>query len=264
MRARFLEHYQGAARFREDRALAEALCEEAEPVIDVLSTTYAPPEGPRSVHEGYALLNALARRAASLGATPSVALTLPSAIAEALRVGGVVVDPSLEAELAIVSLEGYCAARDERLTQELRAAAASHQIAVELGPRCLGIFLVGRHEEPDLGPTLDQLARELLRRDAQSCLLDVSRLELVDEELARSVGRFCIHGATLGVCTFVYGASALLREQFERWSLTSVATSFVDDYDLAQTQALAAAGLVVRRRRRWARLFFPARSAMVR
>jgi hypothetical protein len=163
----------------------------------------------------------------------------------------------------IVCLEGYSAARDERVTGELRQAIATRQVAIKLGPRCIGIYLAGSHEEPELSPTLDRLARELLRDDARSCLLDVSRLDPIDDELARALGRFCGHAATLGVCTFVFGASASLREQFVSWSVASV-TAFVDDYELAHAQALAAAGLALRARRNWARLFFPTRGAMVR
>jgi len=268
--ARFRAHYLRAARFREDTALADELVAEAAPVLEVLADAFAfaSGSGPRALHEGYALLNLLARKAALLGATPSVALALPSAIAATLRELGCFVDSSFDDELAIVALEGYCAARDERAGDTLRRHAAEHQVALKLGPRCVGLFLAGQHDESDLSPTLERVARDLLRGDALSCLLDISRLHPVDEELARALGRFCAHAATLGVCTFVFGAQAGLREQFRQWSLTDTVTSFVDDYPLAQTQALAAAGLAMRPHSRWAprwaRLFFPARGALVR
>jgi hypothetical protein len=304
MQALFREHYLRLARFREDGALADELAREAAPALEALHVAFAPGDGPRALHEGYALLSLLARRAAGLGATPCVALALPSAIAFALRSAGIAIDSALEHELAIVCLEGYSAARDERVTGELRQAIAARQVAIKLGPRCIGVYLAGSHQEPELSPTLERLARELLRGDVRSCLLDVSRLDPIDEELARALGRFCGHAATLGVCTFVFGASAWLREQFGRWSVTSVtsvtsappspqagtvargnrvpragtvarsrrvsraagdaSTAFVDDYELAHTQALAAAGLALRARRNWARLFFPTRGALVR
>jgi hypothetical protein len=264
MRTSFRDHYANAARFREDGALAEELTREAEPVLDVLHTAFAPSEGPRALHEGYALLNLLARRAATLGATPAVALTLAQAIVAGLRSVDVPVERSLEDDLGVVAVEGYSAARDELVTRELRESAARHQVAVPLGPRCVGIFLAGRHEESDLAPTLDGLARDLLRADAQSCLLDLSRLAPIDEELARALGRLCAHATTLGICTVVYGADAALRAQFARWSLTGATTQFVDDYELAQTRVLTAAGLVMGPRRRWTRLFFPARGALMR
>jgi anti-anti-sigma regulatory factor len=264
----FREHYLRAARFREDAALADELVAEAAPVLEALVLAFEPTEGPRALHEGYALLNLLGRRAAILGATPSVALAVPQAIAAALRDAGCTVDSSAEAELAIVALEGYCAARDERTAHQLRRQAASQQFTVALGPRCVGLFLAGTHEESELSPLLEGAARELLRGDVLSVLLDLSRLDPVDEELARALGRFCAHAATLGVCTFVFGAQARLREQFRQWSLTHAVTAFVDDFALARTQALAAAGLALRPRSqwapRWARLFFPARGALVR
>jgi hypothetical protein len=286
MQALFRAHYLRLARFREDGRLADELASEAQPVLEALHTAFAPADGPRALHEPYALLNLLARRAATLGATPCVALALPTAIALALRAADVRVDSALEHELAIVSLEGYSAARDERVTGELRQAIAERQVAVRLGPRCIAIFLAGVHDEPELTPTLDRFARELLRGDVQSCLLDISRLHPMDEDLARALGRFCGQAGTLGVCTFLVGASAALRDQFDRWSVVTVAsnsssasipvasiggapagagtTTFVDDYELAQTRALAAAGLALRARRNWTRLFFPTRGAMVR
>lgn len=286
MQALFREHYMRLARFREDGVLADELATEARPVLDALHTAFAPTDGPRALHEPYALLNLLARRAASLGATPCVALALPAAIAAALRAAEVLVDSALEHELAIVSLEGYSAARDERVTGQLRQAIAERQVAVRLGPRCVAIFLAGEHDEHELTPTLDRFARELLRGDVQSCLLDISRLHLIDEELARALGRFCGQADSLGVSTFLFGATPSLRDQFDRWSVVTAprpsspavahdasirgalasagTTAFVDDFELARTRALAAAGLSLRARRNWTRLFFPTRGAMVR
>ncbi|MEY4511406.1 MAG: hypothetical protein RLZZ450_3528 [Pseudomonadota bacterium] len=286
MQALFRERYLRLSRFREDGRLADELTTEARPVLEALHTAYAPADGPRALHEPYALLNLLARRAATLGATPCVALALPTAIAAALRSADVVVDSDLEHELAIVSLEGYSAARDECVTGQLRQTIAERQVAVRLGPRCVAIFLLGEHDEQQLTPTLDRFARELLRGDVQSCLLDISRLDPIDEELARALGRFCGQADTLGVSTFLFGASAALREQFDRWSVVTTVrhasppalhaasiegalpsagtTAFVDDFELAQSRALAAAGLSLRARRNWTRLFFPTRGAMVR
>jgi hypothetical protein len=263
MRARFRATYREQARFREDSELAEVLASEAEPVLEVLRTALAPGE-PLALHEGYALLTLLARHAASLGATPGVALTLSDAIAAALREVGLEISAAHRSELTLVAVEGYCAARDERATRVLRECAAERQVAVELGPGCVGIFLAGCHDEADLTPTLERFARDLLRGDTRSCLLDVHRLEPIDEDLARAIGRFCTHAATLGVCSFVFGASATLRAQFERWSVAGGPTLLVDEFAQARSLALAAAGLELRAVRRWPRWFLPAGRALVR
>lgn len=257
MRAYVGLRYERAARFREDRALTGELSAEAVPVLEALRIAFTPRDEPRAVHEAYALLSLLGRRAALLGATPGASLTLLEAVCAAVREAGVEIDAPIAAELTTVMVEGYCAGRDERVTRELRQVAAESQVAHELGPGCLAIFLAGLHAEPDLTPTLEQLARELLRRDAKSCLLDVTRLSGIDEDVARAIGRFCVHAASLGVATFVAGAPGWLRQQLANWGIGSGATSFVDGAERAQTLALTAAGLSLRPRRRWVRLLFP-------
>jgi len=256
MRACFCLRYERGARFREDRVLVGALACEAEPVLEALYVAFTPHEGPRAVHESYALLSLLGRRAALLGATPGAAIAIVEAVCAALREVGAALDPALVSELSVVVVEGYCLGRDERITRELRETSAQSQVAIELGRGCIAIFLGGLHAECDLAPELERHARELLRADAKSCLLDVSRLVRIDEELARALGRFCAIAGQLGVTTFVVGASAWLREQFAGWPLVRDAATFVDEYDRAQALALAAAGLHLKRRR-WARLIFP-------
>lgn len=260
----FRQHYEQTARFREDRALAAELTLEAEPVLEALFTACSSPTEAPALHEAYALLTQLCRRAAGLDATASVAVSLPEAIAYALQAVGVALEPSLLHDLAIVAVEGYCAGRDERATQKLRRRAAEQQVALRLGPRCCVIALAGQHDEADLEPTLENFARTLLRNDVRSCLLDVSRLTVEEDDVARLVGRFCLQAATLGVQTIVFGASFSLRAQLASWTAEDHLTSCVDDYDRALGQMLSAAGFLLRPRRRWTRLFLPARSGLVR
>ena len=264
MSSSFREHYEQNARFREDRALAAELTLEAAPLLEALFTACSVPAGQRVLHEVYASLTQLCRRAAGLDATASVAVALPEAIAHALDAVGVALEPSLRHDLAIVAVEGYCAGRDERATQKLRRAGAEQQVLLRLGPGCCIIVLSGRHEQAELEPTLEGFARSLLRDDLRSCLLDVSRLVVEDDELARALGRFCLQAATLGVRTAVFGTSSLLRAQLATWTAADALTSCVDDYDRALRQTLTAAGLLLRPRRRWTRLFLPARSGLVR
>ena len=264
MRARFREHYEQSARFREDRALAEELTMLAEPVLEALSRASLEPADCRSLRDVYALLALLCQRAAALDATASVAVTLPAALVQALRAAEVELDAALLDELSLVATEAYCAARDERTQQQLRRAAAESQVCFNLAPRCRAVVLAGSHREPDLSPTLERMARELLRDNIAACLLELSRLSPIEEDVARAVGRFCAHAATLGVQTFVVGASTWLRERFAEWSLAGPPLHFVQEQDRAVALALGAVGLHLRPRRRWARLFLPARSGLVR
>jgi hypothetical protein len=268
MRASFREHYARSVTFKEDGALLDQLDVEAEPVLEALFTAFAPGQGVEataalthspvaiapSLHEAYALLGLLARRAATLGATPSTSLALIDALVAGVGSAGVALPANTRRELAVVAVESYCAARDERVTAQLRRIAAERQVALTLAPHCSAIFLAGRHEASDLQPTLESMARELLREDARSCLLDLSRLEPPEEELARALGHFCASGSTLGVAIFIVGSRDPLREQFERWGVARGACLFVDDFRQARELALAAAGVQVRPLRQWARL----------
>lgn len=255
MRERFGERYRRSARFREDGALSDELTREAEPVLEALFLSFVPCSGPRALHESYALLTLLGRRAALLGATPGAALAIVDAVRAGLCAVGVEVTAEVASELSLVVVEGYCAARDELVTRELREAAARSQVAVRLGPRCVAVYLAGRHLESDLWPQLERLARGLLHEDTKSCLLDVSRLEVQhDPDVARALGRFCALAGSLGVSTVISGADRALEEQFTRYRLSSETLCFSDDYDRAQALALATAGLQLKPRRRWARL----------
>lgn len=253
MRASFRAHYVRHTTFREDAALLDTLEAEAEPALQELFLAYAQRINP-APHEAYALLTLLARQAASLSATPSAALALVGALTEALAGAGVALDEGSRRELEIVVLEGYCAARDERVTAELRRVAADCQVSFLLAPRCLAFFLAGRHEADDLRPTLEAMGRRLLREDARSCLLDISGLGALDEELARAVGHFCAGAATLGVATFLVARGDGLRVQFESWGVGRGTTHFLEDTGRALALALAAAGLELRPLRPWAQL----------
>jgi hypothetical protein len=266
LRDRFCAHYAESARFREDKQLAEALADEAEPVLRALHAACRGPAQSVDLHDAYALLARLCHHAAMLEATASVAVTLPAAILDALHDVHVplVLTSGQRSELAIVAAEAYCAGRDQRAHRELRRIAAESQVAIALGARCRAIFLSGQHDAGDLAPVLERLARELLRDDIVSCLLDLSRLVPIDEELARAVGGFCAQASTLGLRCTVLTRDARLQEWFTRWALWGPTTVLADQYDRAQGLALAAAGLEMRTRRRWARLFLPARAGLVR
>lgn len=264
MRTRFRERYQQTARFREDRALADPLTEQAEPLLLALAELQPSPAMREALHDAYAALTLLSRRAALLGATASVSVTLIDAIAHGLRAVGVELDAAHLHELSIVAVEGYCAARDERATRELHKQAAESQVALELAPHVRAIVLAGSHDEPDLGPVLERFARELLRDDIRSCLLDLTRLAPSDEELRRALGRFCSQASMLGVQLAVVDPARSLEADLRAWSLAGPQITFFDRYDRAQQAALAVAGLELRFLRRWARLFLPARSGLVR
>lgn len=256
LRREVLEHCGRATCFREDRTLLAGLEPELDPVLESLYVALIPSEGPLAVHEAYAYLSLLCRRVGVLGATPAAALVLVHAITQALRSVGVRLLDEGAVALSIVAMEAYTQGHDERLTRELRRAAADTQVVVELARGVHGVFLAGVHDEPDLTPMLEQAARELLRDNAKSCLLDLSRLRVDDEDLARGIGRFIASAVTLGVATFVFGATPELQSRLSEWGLRDDGPLlFVHEYERAHTLALAAAGQQIRPIRGWLRRF---------
>lgn len=269
MRDVFAAQYRANVTFEEDASLVQLLESEAETVLSALAEALGPKADPESLpvadldfqlHDAYSLVLLLARKAGVSGGTPNTALALAAALAAALERLCQVPDP-IRRKIAIVALEGYCEGRDDRITAELRRSAAAAQAVSLLAPRCLTVSLGGRHAAHDLAPTLDEAARELLRVDARSCVLDLRRLEPPDEELSRAIGQLCSQASTLGVATFVVGASPSLRAQFERWRVVGGGCTVVDDRARAQELALAAAGYELRRIRPWVRLLHRGRRA---
>lgn len=256
MQTAFREAFRSAVPFKEEAALVERLAGEAGPVLEALQIAY---EGERSattsgasLHESYALLTLLARQAAASGVTPAGALGLADAIAAALAQAGMDLSESASRALRTIVVEGYCAARDEAVTTELRRVAAESQPMLELAAGCFAICLGGAHRPEELAPALASHARALLRRDARSCVLDIERLVLAEDDLLRVVGHFCAELETLGVALFVSGASEKAQARLVGWSVKP--REFSVRFEDALTCALAAADRELRPLRRWSRL----------
>lgn len=248
----FEEAYRAQVPFREDGALGEDLASEVKPVLEALAEVAAAPEPHPQLHEAYALLTLLAHRAGLLGATPSAAMGLASAIVASLQAGGVPVSPAFQRELGMVVVEGYSQGRDERVTRELKQAARAGQVCVRLAPGCHAAFLSGPLEPEALEEVLDGLARELLRDDARSCLLDVSRLTSEPESAARLVINFAHMARSLGARVLVCAKPGSLVSELERLGLSDGGAELASDFESSLHAALHAAGCALTtRRRRW-------------
>lgn len=254
--ARFRARYEAACCFREDASLGAILEVEAAPVLEALVVAFTPGEGPLTLHEAYALTNLLARTAALAGATPSAVVALSEALCAGMRDAQVAVDAGLVRTLTLVTLEGYCAARDERSSASLRKALAAAQVSVRLAPHCFAIHLAGQHEQADLAPILEGFGRELLRADCQALLLDVTRLDAEHDDVGRAVAELAATGSALGACIFVVGASSRLRARFAAWLDLGDRLQHLDQYEDAQARALAVVGFELKPRARWAALRF--------
>jgi hypothetical protein len=212
-------------------------------------------------HEAYALLSLLGRRAGLLGATPTAALVVLRAIVLALEEGAHQVPPALQHELNMVLLEGYCAGRDERTSAQLRAAIARSQVSLRLAPRCRYLALSGPLEVEALEAVLDESAREFLRDDGLSCLVDVSRLEShPPERVARALLEFCLSCRAVGGTLVLVGLRAELQHELRQLGLSEAVAHVADRFAEALPHALAIAGHELRSvRGSWTKALFARR-----
>jgi anti-anti-sigma regulatory factor len=259
--AAFCARLSGALPFREDSALIADLLVEVRPVLEGLARGIQIGAGePSAQHEGFALLRLLFRRVALQGATPTAALALTRALEAALNEGGFQVPERACEHLAIVALEGYCAGRDERHEETLRALSAASQLCFALAPRCYVVCLSGCHHLDQLDKALDDIARELFRGDAKAAALDVARLQQVDEESARALVGFASTLRGLGTQVLLSGASAALHGWFEQLKLDALRVERFEELSLALPRLLALGGYEVKARGRLLELMKRVRS----
>jgi hypothetical protein len=257
MLASFQQLYRSRVPFSEDGHLAPELASEARPVLEALSEGAAATTG-SSCHEAYALLTLLGRRAGVLGATPTAALSLAEALAAALIAGGIALATEVQRELGMVMLEGYCAGRDERNTHLLRTSVARGQRSLRLAPRCHCLVISGPLEEDALRATLEEAARDLLRHDAVSCLVDLDKLDCpASEAAARAVLELCLAGRSLGGTVVLVGVSDALRVELQALGLAHSGAILCTDIGKGLQLALECAGHEIRPlRSRWAKALF--------
>ena len=206
---------------------------------------------PLGSHEGLAMLTLLGRRAGVLGITPTAALSIAPALADALSVAEHKVTEGVRGTLQMVSMEGYVAGREERLLREGAERAAGALTWTTLAPRCLALWLAGEHEPEALRSVADDFGRELLRQDAASCLVDVTRLSEPTLERAREVMGVAHTARTLGVACFLVGASAAWQRLLFSDAFEAAPVQRFDTTEAALPDALAAAGVVMKPAKGW-------------
>ena len=208
----FERHYRHDVIFEADRDLAAELRDEARPAIEAMAMalTLGAADDARTLghHESLALVSLLARRAATLGATPSGADRIVRSIRHAFRECGRPIPAAAIDALSLAALEGYVMGREERVRQE-----QEERIASELGGRTLvdgveWLSLVGELESETLDSIVEEFARRLHRRGAKAALVDVSALVGPDRRCAHSVLALDESARMLGVsAVFLAGES---------------------------------------------------------
>lgn len=259
--AAFRARLSGALPFREDSALVEDLLLEVRPVLEGLARGIQIGAGePSAQHEGFALLRLLLRRVALQGGTPTAALALTRALEGALDELGFRVPEAAREHLSIVALEGYCAGRDERREEQLRALSAASQQCFALAPRCYVVCLSGCHHLDQLERALEDIARELFRADAKAVLLDVARLQQADEETARALVGWVSTLRGLGTQLLISGVGSELSGWFERLKLDALGVQRCQSLAVAVPRLMAVGGYEIRARGRLLELMERVRS----
>jgi hypothetical protein len=205
---RFAELFTQRVSLAGDRALAGDLAVEARPVFEALLVGAAgaaridarEPE----LREAIALASLLGRRAAVLGATPSAAISIAPLLIEALGRADL---EALRDTIAAVSIEGYCAERDDQAAALAHRRAADAMPIVELAPGVIAFFPAGVQEPDELERVIDDLGRRLLERDARACVVHLGGLREPDRDRAGRVLAVRSTCAMLGVECVISGLS---------------------------------------------------------
>ncbi len=250
MLATFRQHFEESVPFKEDRALAADLAEQARPVFEALSEPVLG-VGSEPDHEALALLNLLSRRAGLLGATPAAALGLCRGIEAALEGAEQSLAASAVDQLALVILEGYVAGRDERVSGELRRAAADGLALLPIGRAAFALIAAGYLQADDLTPRLEEIERELLRADARALVLDVRTLRYQGDDVPRLFCGLLITSRSLGVSAFVCGIEAHDARPWLDAGLAEIEVERVATFDQGLSKALASVEIELKARRRW-------------
>jgi hypothetical protein len=118
------------------------------------------------------------------------------------------------------------------------------------------VFLSGKHESERLSLVLDELGRLALRNDVAACLVDLSRLDLSSEDVARAVFDGLATLTSLGVVPVVHAPAEEARAHVQRFAPAVDGALFVADFVEAVQAALHSAGHELKPRRRWPKDLF--------
>lgn len=250
---RLRETFPERVPLRCDRELADALALEARPVAEALleglaGTASADPHS-GELREAIAMASLLGRRAADLGATPSGTLTLIATLTELASRE----DPrALEVldSLREVAIEGYVAAREERMEREAAQRTADAIAILEPVSGCLVIALAGQQDADELERVLEEAGRRLLERNAKACVVDTGQLRQADADRARQVFAFDATCRMLGVACIFASVAPEWRRAARDAGFDTDALRLAPDFATGVAMALEACGLELRSRDR--------------
>lgn len=241
---------QGLRGLREDSAAALRGEDRRELVSPDGTRPAGPPIDPRAneLREAVALASLLGRRAGILELTPTAVLEIVPALLDAVRREGYAEAEQLASTLTAVSLEGYVAARDERLEERASRRAADAVPIIELVPQCFAFFPAGLQSPEELERLADEVGRRLLERNAVACLVHAGALSRPDRERAASLLGLHSAGQMLGVQCIFSGLDEGWRRAAEEAHLDLTGVRLEPTLSAGLHAALHACGYELRRR----------------
>ncbi len=245
------ETFARSVPFAEDRACAAELAREAAPLIDALRQAFAggAPERARALehHEALAMITLLGRYAGVLEITPTAALAIVPAVLEGLATVEVTLGSAFASMLSALALEGYVAAREERLVELAAARAAAALPTLRIAPKCLALVLHGEHDPSVLRDVVEHFGRALFEADARSCVVDLHGLLGVSPHHAVEVFGADVAARMLGATCVFSGASPdwLAAANSARVPLELLAIE--PTFEAAVARALEIAGYTLKR-----------------
>lgn len=237
--------------FAEDRACAAELAREAAPIVDALRQAFAggAPESARALehHEALAMITLLGRRAGVLGIAPTAALAIVPALCEGLAIVEVTLGSAFASMLSALALEGYVAAREERLVELAAGRAAAALPTLRIAPKCLALILCGEHDPSLLREVIERFGRALFEADARACVVDLRGLLGVSPHHAVEVFGADVAARMLGTTCVFSGVSPewLAAAKSARVPLELLAIE--PTFEVAVARALEIAGYTLKR-----------------
>ncbi|MEZ4254442.1 MAG: hypothetical protein R3A78_01810 [Polyangiales bacterium] len=245
--ARFRAAYEAGSPFREDRAQAEELATEARAVVDTVLETLGEGRDDASARgECLAMVTLLGRRSGSLGVTPTAGLSLVRALLSALAEESVVVPAPFVRELESMALEGFLAGREERAEDEHKERLAGAHSVLDVAPGVLGVVLSGEMDAVRIASIVDRLGREMLRRNARACVVDLSGLVGETPDRASEVFNADVAARMLGAKCVFAGVSPAWLEAAREGRVTLEVLRMAPTFEAALAMALDGAGLSIR------------------
>jgi hypothetical protein len=127
---------------------------------------------------------------------------------------------------------------------------------LELAPRVFLLRILSAVDPQLLAEALEEVERELLRRDALVLILELSDLEKPSDDLVRPIMGLAATARSLGAHTLLVNAQAAFWSQVAALRIDASELARHDKLAFAVGEALRLSGYDVKPRRRWSRPFF--------